>query len=416
MIRKIQTCVITVCCLVLWLCKVDFSADMPMSSQEAMESVLSEPDSTTTGTEEVSTEEVKTQETTTQENRTEETSTAEETTIVESTTDGGTLDYVTVNEDVYVISTVHFRAGASTASESYEVLTRGTVVKRIGYHDDWSKVIYNGIEGYMASPYLSIVPPTPYVAWQKQEIHTLSPQELAEITDLPSKVGGYGQDRAVDEWNRPLHSLSVQSAYGVKYGVDYFGHNPKKNYLMFDMGWENTHDGIANTDKVLDVLKETGVKASFFVTHAYARDNPAIIRRIIDEGHRLGSHGYFHPSAGIASLSLEEQMDDTMRMQNYIKDNFNYNMECYNFSSSLWSERSMALLQRMGYRLTFYTVNYPDWDVNDLWDTEKAFNHLYNARHPGAVYMLHTVSDTNVSILKRFIEEIRAAGYEFGEY
>jgi peptidoglycan/xylan/chitin deacetylase (PgdA/CDA1 family) len=50
------------------------------------------------------------------------------------------------------------------------------------------------------------------------------------------------------------------------------------------------------TETILDILKEFGIKATFFSTVVFARNAEHIIRRIIHEGHELGSHGWFHSS------------------------------------------------------------------------------------------------------------------------
>jgi peptidoglycan/xylan/chitin deacetylase (PgdA/CDA1 family) len=50
------------------------------------------------------------------------------------------------------------------------------------------------------------------------------------------------------------------------------------------------------TDRILDLLAEQGVKASFFVLLIKARTQPDLIHRIVDEGHFLGLHGEDHRS------------------------------------------------------------------------------------------------------------------------
>jgi len=45
---------------------------------------------------------------------------------------------------------------------------------------------------------------------------------------------------------------------------------------------------------ILDILKENKICATFFSTVVFATHAPDIVRRIIDEGHELASHGYFH--------------------------------------------------------------------------------------------------------------------------
>ena len=50
------------------------------------------------------------------------------------------------------------------------------------------------------------------------------------------------------------------------------------------------------TPQVLDLLKEAGVKAAFFVVGVNAERYPDLVRRIVDEGHEIGNHTYYHPN------------------------------------------------------------------------------------------------------------------------
>ncbi|MEI7027027.1 polysaccharide deacetylase [Paenibacillus sp. y28] len=59
-------------------------------------------------------------------------------------------------------------------------------------------------------------------------------------------------------------------------------------YLTFDDGPS------ALTPKVLDILREEGVKATFFQLGAQAERFPEIVRQTVQEGHRIGNHTYNH--------------------------------------------------------------------------------------------------------------------------
>jgi polysaccharide deacetylase family protein (PEP-CTERM system associated) len=59
--------------------------------------------------------------------------------------------------------------------------------------------------------------------------------------------------------------------------------------------WDGLDSRVAyNTGKVLDLFGESGVKATFFTLGWVAERNPALIRRIADEGHEVASHGWDH--------------------------------------------------------------------------------------------------------------------------
>jgi len=48
------------------------------------------------------------------------------------------------------------------------------------------------------------------------------------------------------------------------------------------------------TPRILDVLREEGVSATFFVLGRHAERWPDLVKRMADEGHQLGNHGYWH--------------------------------------------------------------------------------------------------------------------------
>ncbi|HEU4669276.1 MAG TPA: polysaccharide deacetylase family protein [Dyella sp.] len=73
-------------------------------------------------------------------------------------------------------------------------------------------------------------------------------------------------------------------------------HGPRTGaarFLSFDDGPHPEH-----TPRLLDVLAGYGVRASFFVVGRHAEQHPAIVRRIVEEGHLLGNHSYSHEHFG----------------------------------------------------------------------------------------------------------------------
>ena len=68
---------------------------------------------------------------------------------------------------------------------------------------------------------------------------------------------------------------------------------PKEHGVDFtlEQGMEVSKVG---TNRILDVLKENGVKATFFCTGNFARLAPEVMRRILDEGHEVACHGVDH--------------------------------------------------------------------------------------------------------------------------
>ena len=79
---------------------------------------------------------------------------------------------------------------------------------------------------------------------------------------------------------------------------------PKTMYLTFDDG-PNTE----NTNKILDILKEKDIKATFFVVGKNVERNPETTRRIVEEGHTIGIHCYNH-DYGVIYSNVDAYVED----------------------------------------------------------------------------------------------------------
>jgi polysaccharide deacetylase family protein (PEP-CTERM system associated) len=67
----------------------------------------------------------------------------------------------------------------------------------------------------------------------------------------------------------------------------------------------------ANMDRILGLLDSAGIKATFFTLGWIAERYPAMVRRVVEQGHELASHGYGHQRA--SDLGALEFKDDIVR-------------------------------------------------------------------------------------------------------
>lgn len=234
--------------------------------------------------------------------------------------------------------------------------------------------------------------------------------DLSAIAGLSNEVKSWGPGTNVDDRNRPTGATSYQDLYG-QYQADFIKEDSQKIYLTLDEGYENGYSSV-----ILDVLKEKQVSAVFFVTLQYVKAEPDLIRRMIDEGHVVGAHSVSHPSEGMPSLSLEEQLAEMKELHEYVQNEFGYEMYLFRYPAGIFSEQSLALMQAIGYRSVFWSFAYQDWLTDNQPDPAEAMEKVMGRLHPGAIYLLHAVSATNAQIMGDFIDQARAAGYEFVRY
>lgn len=243
---------------------------------------------------------------------------------------------------------------------------------------------------------------------------TVKPEEPKlsdeEIGAFDNTMVPYGQGVQVDDMNRPLGALDFQDKYGG-HGANAIMDTEKTIYLTFDQGYENGF-----TPAILDALKEKGVKATFFLTGDYVRTvDPALIQRMIDEGHTLGNHGDKHKSLPEEllpqSIALaEKELQDCYSL---VLEKFGYEMKCSRPPKGEFSERSLEVTKRLGYTTYLWSFAYKDWETNAQPDPEEAYARIMKFAHGGEIMLLHSVSSTNASILGRVIDDLMAEGYTF---
>lgn len=193
-----------------------------------------------------------------------------------------------------------------------------------------------------------------------------------------------------------------------RYGAIFMGDPSQKTlYLTFDNGYENGY-----TAKILDVLKDRGVPAVFFVTGHYVRTQPELLRRMTEEGHLIGNHSWSHPD--LTTLGEERIRDELERVEKEVaRLTGQRRMVFLRPPRGVFSERTLAVSRKLGYVNVFWSVAYKDWETNRQRGADYAFRQVTEQLHPGAVILLHAVSRDNAEAMGRIIDEARRRGYTF---
>ena len=99
---------------------------------------------------------------------------------------------------------------------------------------------------------------------------------------------------------------------------DYFQVSAFENTIN-RKNWEKLDHRVAsNMDKILSIFDQENARATFFVLGWIAERYPDIVKKIIDNGHELASHGYGHQR--VSDLSREEFIVDITRAKKILED------------------------------------------------------------------------------------------------
>lgn len=225
-----------------------------------------------------------------------------------------------------------------------------------------------------------------------------------DVVDYSAEPVIWGPGNIKDH-ERPTDPEKLQNKYSEMSG-QWLLPEQKTICLTFDEGYENGY-----TAQILDTLAEKKVKAIFFCTYDYVRDNPELVQRMINEGHILANHSYSHYN--MTEIDLETAEEEITLMHDYVEENFNYSMGYFRFPEGVFSEQTLALAAQLGYRSVFWSFAYEDWDADNPPDETEAFEKITSSTHDGEIMLLHAVSATNANILGSVIDNIREQGYEF---
>ncbi len=234
---------------------------------------------------------------------------------------------------------------------------------------------------------------------------------VGDVFDKSIAVSGTVTDWGLSfgESNAPPRG-NVSSSELLKYDACFMGdESSNKIWLTFDAGYENGY-----TAKILDILKEKNVSATFFLVEHYMKTAPELVLRMADEGHTVGNHTASHPDmsklSGKEALRAELEPVEKLYFDITGKEMIKY----YRPPQGKFSIDNLSCAKELGYKTVFWSLAYVDWNVNSQPDPQASIDKLCSRIHGGAVVLLHSTSATNAEILGTLIDRWRDMGYEFG--
>ncbi len=196
----------------------------------------------------------------------------------------------------------------------------------------------------------------------------------------------------------------------------------KVAYLTFDDG-----PTTSVTPKILEILKEENIKASFFVIGKCVEAHPEIVKQAYDEGHYIANHGYSHNN-DILYKSSESFINEITKTDLAIGKAIsieNYCSHIFRFPNGFMAPLYKKEKEKMASLLPNINYTYIDWNclnndsVKKCSNTELLNNLKESSKNKNTlVVLMHDTKDVNDSslVLKDSISYLKSQGYEFRNF
>lgn len=229
--------------------------------------------------------------------------------------------------------------------------------------------------------------------------------ETSTTAALSDKKIGWGIKRG-DNHEQPNLGAENKRIVDEYNGISMGNSEKPYIYLTFDCGYEAGY-----TEKILEVLKQNDVKATFFITGHYLNSASDLVKKMIDEGHIIGNHTADHIC--MPESTNEEIQEDVMELHTALYNKFGYEMKYIRPPKGEYSERTVAYTNTLGYTTVMWSFAYDDWEESKQGREEYGKKKILDNVHNGEVILLHSTSKDNSNILDYCIKEIKNMGYEF---
>lgn len=217
--------------------------------------------------------------------------------------------------------------------------------------------------------------------------------------DKMKKLGTFNEDRLVFKETAPSVHLEDLPPTPIYKG------NEKKPMVSFlvNVAWGNEY-----IPEMLKVMKDYGVKSTFFLDGSWVKNNPKMATMILEQGHEIGNHAYSHPD--MKSLTTERVNEELQKTNDVILATLDVTPKWFAPPSGSYSQRVVDQARAHGMMTILWSVDTVDWKKPH---PDEMVNRVLNKVHPGAMVLMHPTEPTAAG-LKEMIEGIQAKGLELG--
>lgn len=179
-----------------------------------------------------------------------------------------------------------------------------------------------------------------------------------------------------------------------------------KEYIAFTC---NVDWGSEFIPPMLDIFKKHDVKITFFVSGRWAQNNPDMLKKIRENGHEIGNHGFGHRMH--SKLGLEDNKIEIERTHNIVKDILGENMIYFAPPAGDFGDETLKAANQLGYKTILWNIDTIDWRNDSTCD--KITSRVLQKPLNGSIVLMHPKKET-VKALDYIIKAIKEKNIKVG--
>ena len=188
---------------------------------------------------------------------------------------------------------------------------------------------------------------------------------------------------------------------GSNVSAIYHGNRENANVsLMF-----NVYEGTDVVNGIIDTLDEYGAKATFFVGGCWADDNESALKKIVESGHEIANHGYFHKDH--KKLGYDKNKEEISLTGVIVEALCGAKMNLFAPPSGSFSETTLEAAFDLGYKVIMWSKDTIDWRDSDQ---DLLYKRATKNPENGDLILMHPKKHT-LSVLPRVIEFYQNIGF-----
>jgi peptidoglycan/xylan/chitin deacetylase (PgdA/CDA1 family) len=177
--------------------------------------------------------------------------------------------------------------------------------------------------------------------------------------------------------------------------------------LTFDAG----NEGGGAAPQILDILRERGLRVTFFLSGHWVDHNPELAQQLVADGHEIANHSYSHPDlTTLSDGQIVYQLDYTDQVISDIMGT--HSRPYFRPPFGARNRRVLDVAAASGFRSIYWTLDSGDWLPRAT--AAAVATKVLRFAEPGDIVIQHVGADASAEALPTILDELALRGWGVG--